>query len=52
MAMILWRRAYPEVDHQGVIDEVIGHSLAKHIERVPVLIEGEVRFSTDYTYKR
>ena len=52
LAIMLWRRAYPGVDHETVAEELYEGSLAKHLRNVPHLNESETTFDAEYTYKR
>jgi hypothetical protein len=52
LAVILWKKAFPEINHTDVVDELMGHSFTRHIGQMPVLAEREVVFNQEYTYKR
>lgn len=52
LAVMLWKRAYPDVDHEALVAEVYGDQLARHLRFVPHLDERETYFDVDYTYKR
>ena len=52
LAVMLWKSAYPDVDHETVIDELFDGSLAKHLRSVPHLDERETHFDPEYSYKR
>ena len=31
LAVILWKKAYPDVDHEALVAEIYGDQLAKHL---------------------
>ena len=52
LAIMLWKRAYPDVDHLAIVEELYSDSLAKHLRKIPHLDERDTHFDPDYTYKR
>ena len=54
LAVRLWIAAYPDVDHESIVEEVLGRRLSKHLRDLPRLgnSEYEMSFDPDYTYKR
>ena len=52
LATILWRTAYPDVDHEQVVEEIYGVRLSKHLRYLPHINERETFFDPEYTYKR
>lgn len=44
LAMILWKRAYPDVDHEQIVQTVYGEKLGKHLRYLPHLDERETYF--------
>lgn len=52
LATMLWRKAYPNVDHEALINQVYDVSLARHLRNIPHLDDRETHFDPDYSYKR
>ena len=52
LAILFWKRAYPDVDHEALADELFEKNLAKHLRNLPHLDERETHFHPDYSYKR
>ena len=52
LAVMLWKRAYPDVDHEAIIKEVYEEKLNRHLRYVPHLDERETLFDPEYTYNR
>ena len=53
--MLLWKRAYPDTDHETTVDELFGsehQGLGMHLLRTPILNKDEVAYDAEYTYKR
>ena len=52
LAVLFWKKAYPDVDHEALADELFEQDLAKHLRNLPHLDERETYFHPDYTYRR
>ena len=52
LAIMLWKQAYPDVDHETISDELYEESLPKHLRSVPHLDDRETSFDPEYSYKR
>ena len=52
LAVTLWKNAYPDVDHETIIEELVEDKITQHLRSVPHLDERETYFNPDYTYKR
>ncbi len=53
LAVRLWTKACPEVDHLDVVNEVLDRRLGKHLRDLPVIGPGtEFGFDPDYSYQR
>lgn len=52
LAIMLWKRAYPDVDHEAIVSQLYEDSLEKHLRNLPHLDERETHFHADYSYKR
>lgn len=52
LAVLFWKKAYPDVDHETLADELFEQDLAKHLRNLPHLDERETYFHPDYSYKR
>ena len=59
LSTLLWKKAYPDVDHEQLIEELFGtksqnrgQGLVNHLQSIPVLNKNEMGFNPEYTYKR
>ena len=52
LAVILWKNAYPDIDHETVIEDLLVDRLGKHLRNVPHLDERELHYDAEYSYKR
>ena len=52
LAIRLWAKAYPEVDHEALVEDMLERRLGKHLRELPHLEEHETSFDPEYTYKR
>ncbi len=55
LAVKLWRKAYPDCDHEEIVKKIFDESegaLQLHLRSTPHLDEAELSFNPDYTYRR
>ena len=52
LSVMLWKKAYPDVDHEKLMDELYEENLVKHLRSVPHLDVRDTYFDSDYSYKR
>ena len=52
LALMLWTKAYPDVDHETLVSELYGEALDRHLRNVPHLDQRETFFSPEFSYKR
>ena len=61
LAVLLWKKAYPDVDHEMLVQEMFGEdlqtkkrgsNLQEHLKNIPVLDKDATGYNPEFTYKR
>ena len=61
LAVLLWKKAYPDIDHEMLVKEMFGddpeitkrgQNLHEHLKNIPVLDKDSVSYNAEFTYKR